>query len=92
MCAVLELVTACSPCFYFVILQGQNLILNMNDHGFVVCAYNRTVAKVDSFLANEAKGVQNMSLYLPQVSQIPLFPFSLSPSLPPFLPLSQAPR
>lgn len=29
----------------------------MNDHGFVVCAYNRTVAKVDNFLANEAKGV-----------------------------------
>ena len=28
----------------------------MNDHGFVVCAYNRTVAKVDHFLANEAKG------------------------------------
>ena len=40
----------------FSILQGQNLILNMNDHGFVVCAYNRTVAKVDHFLANEAKG------------------------------------
>ena len=36
--------------------QGQNIILNMNDHGFVVCAYNRTVAKVDQFLANEAKG------------------------------------
>lgn len=28
-------------------VMGQNLILNMNDHGFVVCAYNRTVAKVD---------------------------------------------
>lgn len=27
-------------------VMGQNLILNMNDHGFVVCAYNRTVAKV----------------------------------------------
>ena len=36
--------------------QGQNIVLNMNDHGFVVCAYNRTVAKVDQFLANEAKG------------------------------------
>lgn len=36
--------------------MGQNLILNMADHGFVVCAYNRTVAKVDDFLANEAKG------------------------------------
>ena len=37
-------------------VMGQNIILNMNDHGFVVCAYNRTVEKVDHFLANEAKG------------------------------------
>ncbi|HEX3797512.1 MAG TPA: decarboxylating NADP(+)-dependent phosphogluconate dehydrogenase [Verrucomicrobiae bacterium] len=37
-------------------VMGQNLILNMNDHGFTVVAYNRTVAKVDEFLANEAKG------------------------------------
>jgi 6-phosphogluconate dehydrogenase len=36
--------------------QGQNLILNMNDKGFVVVAYNRTTSKVDHFLANEAKG------------------------------------
>ncbi|CAO3684264.1 unnamed protein product [Umbelopsis ramanniana] len=28
----------------------------MNDHGFVVCAYNRTTSKVDAFLENEAKG------------------------------------
>ena len=38
--------------------MGQNLILNMNDHGFVVCAFNRTVDKVDRFLANEAKGTK----------------------------------
>ncbi|OWZ53520.1 6-phosphogluconate dehydrogenase, decarboxylating 1 [Cryptococcus neoformans c45] len=37
-------------------VMGQNLILNMNDKGFKVCAYNRTVAKVDHFLENEAKG------------------------------------
>ncbi|KAG2187764.1 hypothetical protein INT44_005454 [Umbelopsis vinacea] len=37
-------------------VMGQNLILNMNDHGFVVCAYNRTTSKVDAFLENEAKG------------------------------------
>jgi len=30
--------------------------LNINDKGFNVVAYNRTTAKVDSFLANEAKG------------------------------------
>ena len=39
-------------------VMGQNLILNMNDHGFVVVAYNRTTDKVDHFLANEAKGTK----------------------------------
>ena len=37
-------------------VMGQNLILNMNDHGFTVVAYNRTTSKVDEFLAKEAKG------------------------------------
>jgi len=36
-------------------VMGQNLILNMNDNGFKVVAYNRTTAKVDDFLKNEAK-------------------------------------
>src|SRR4051795_6922790 len=39
-------------------VMGQNLILNMNDHGFTVVAYNRTVSKVDDFLAKEAKGTK----------------------------------
>ncbi|MPC54492.1 6-phosphogluconate dehydrogenase, decarboxylating [Portunus trituberculatus] len=38
--------------------MGQNLILNMDDHGWVVCAFNRTTEKVDSFLAKEAKGTK----------------------------------
>jgi 6-phosphogluconate dehydrogenase len=38
--------------------MGQNLVLNMNDHGFKVAVYNRTVSKVDDFLGNEAKGTQ----------------------------------
>jgi 6-phosphogluconate dehydrogenase len=37
-------------------VMGQNLILNMNDHGSTVVAFNRTVEKVDQFIANEAKG------------------------------------
>ncbi len=37
-------------------VMGQNLIMNMNDHGFSVVVFNRTVAKVDEFLAKEAKG------------------------------------
>ncbi len=39
-------------------VMGQNLIMNMNDHGFRVVAFNRTASKVDAFLANEAKGSQ----------------------------------
>src|SRR5215207_8378767 len=39
-------------------VMGQNLILNMNDHGFTVVAFNRTVEKVDDFLAKEAKGTK----------------------------------
>src|SRR5271156_866925 len=39
-------------------VMGQNIILNMNDHGYVVCAFNRTTSKVDHFLANEAKGTK----------------------------------
>jgi len=39
-------------------VMGQNLILNMNDHGYTVVAYNRTTDKVDQFLANEAKGTK----------------------------------
>jgi 6-phosphogluconate dehydrogenase len=37
-------------------VMGQNLILNMNDHGYTVVAYNRTTQKVSEFLDNEAKG------------------------------------
>lgn len=39
-------------------VMGQNLILNLNDHGFTVCAYNRTVSKVHDFLAGPAKGTR----------------------------------
>ncbi len=37
-------------------VMGQNLALNMNDHGYTVVAYNRTVSKVDDFLNDQAKG------------------------------------
>lgn len=40
--------------------MGQNLILNIADHGFKVAAFNRTVSKVDHFMANEAKGNANI--------------------------------
>ncbi len=37
-------------------VMGQNLILNMADHGYTVVAYNRTVSKVDEFMNDAAKG------------------------------------
>eukprot|EP00172_Hildenbrandia_rubra_P000993 Plantae.Rhodophyta-Hildenbrandia_rubra.ctg15875.p1 GENE.Plantae.Rhodophyta-Hildenbrandia_rubra.ctg15875~~Plantae.Rhodophyta-Hildenbrandia_rubra.ctg15875.p1 ORF type:complete len:487 (+),score=119.54 Plantae.Rhodophyta-Hildenbrandia_rubra.ctg15875:934-2394(+) len=39
-------------------VMGQNLVLNMNDHGFTVVVHNRTVSKVDKFLGDEAKGTK----------------------------------
>ncbi len=36
-------------------VMGQNLVLNMNDHGYTVAVFNRTVAKVDDFLKGPAK-------------------------------------
>src|SRR5271170_1419744 len=39
-------------------VMGQNIVLNMNDHGYVVAAFNRTTSKVDDFLAHEAKGTK----------------------------------
>ena len=37
-------------------VMGQNLVLNMADHGFNVAAYNRTTSRVDEFLAGPAQG------------------------------------
>ncbi|MGA8939814.1 MAG: decarboxylating NADP(+)-dependent phosphogluconate dehydrogenase [Acidobacteriaceae bacterium] len=39
-------------------VMGQNLVLNMNDHGYKVAVYNRTVSKVDDFINEEAKGTE----------------------------------
>ncbi len=37
-------------------VMGQNLVLNMADHGYWVTVFNRTVAKVDEFLETSARG------------------------------------
>ncbi len=39
-------------------VMGQNLVLNMNDHGYTVVVFNRTVSKVDDFLNSTAKGTK----------------------------------
>ena len=37
-------------------VMGENLVLNMESKGFTVAVFNRTVEKVDSFLAGRGKG------------------------------------
>jgi 6-phosphogluconate dehydrogenase len=37
-------------------VMGENLVLNMESKGFRVTVYNRTIQKVDDFLAGRAKG------------------------------------
>ena len=44
-------------------VMGQNLVLNMNDHGFTVAVFNRTVSKVDEFLDGGAKGTQVIGMH-----------------------------
>jgi 6-phosphogluconate dehydrogenase len=39
-------------------VMGQNLVLNMDDHGFKVAVFNRTVKVVDEFIEGNAKGTK----------------------------------
>ena len=50
-------------------VMGQNLVLNMNDHGFTVAVYNRTYSKVDRFLANEAKGTKVIGTHTVEIGR-----------------------
>ena len=40
-------------------VMGQNLALNMNDHGFKVAVFNRTTSKVDEFLSRSSQREAN---------------------------------
>ncbi|KYQ90926.1 6-phosphogluconate dehydrogenase (decarboxylating) [Tieghemostelium lacteum] len=37
-------------------VMGENLVLNMENHGFTVAVYNRTTSKVDDFVNGRGKG------------------------------------
>ena len=37
-------------------VMGQNLVLNMADHGYHVCVYNRSKKKTDDFIHNRVEG------------------------------------
>jgi len=39
-------------------VMGQNLVLNMDDNGYAVAVFNRTVSKVDDFVNGPAKGTK----------------------------------
>jgi 6-phosphogluconate dehydrogenase len=52
-------------------VMGQNLVLNMNDHGFTVAVFNRTVERVDEFLGREAKGTHVIGAHsLPELAAL----------------------
>ena len=37
-------------------VMGENLVLNMESHGYTVAVYNRTIDKVDNFISGRGKG------------------------------------
>lgn len=39
-------------------VMGQNLVLNMNDHGYAVAVYNRTSSVTDEFISGPAAGTR----------------------------------
>jgi len=39
-------------------VMGQNLVLNMSDHGFTIAVFNRTTSKVDEFIQGPAQGAR----------------------------------
>ncbi len=44
-------------------VMGQNLALNMNDHGYRVAVYNRTRGKTDAFVQGPASGSEIIGTY-----------------------------
>jgi 6-phosphogluconate dehydrogenase len=52
-------------------VMGQNLVLNMNDHGYTVAVFNRTTSKVDEFINDQAKGTKVVGTHsLQQMCQL----------------------
>jgi 6-phosphogluconate dehydrogenase len=47
-------------------VMGENLVLNMESHGFTVAVYNRTTSKVDEFVNGRGKGKKFVGTHSPQ--------------------------
>jgi 6-phosphogluconate dehydrogenase len=61
---------SCDIALIGLAVMGQNLVLNMNDHGYRVAVFNRTVSKVDDFINDEAKGTQVVGAHsIPELIQ-----------------------
>src|SRR5271165_5668688 len=47
-------------------VMGENLVLNMESHGFTVAVFNRTTSRVDAFLEGRAKGKNIIGTHSPR--------------------------
>src|SRR5262245_39339043 len=47
-------------------VMGENLVLNMESHGFTVAVHNRTTSKVDEFLNGRGKGKKFVGAHSPK--------------------------
>ena len=47
-------------------VMGENLVLNMANHGFTVAVYNRTTARVDDFIGGRARGKSIIGTHSPE--------------------------
>ena len=47
-------------------VMGENLVLNMANHGFTVAVYNRTTARVDDFIGGRAQGKSIIGTHSPE--------------------------
>ena len=67
---VQQIMQSCDIGLIGLAVMGQNLVLNMNDHGYRVAVFNRTVSKVDEFLSREAAGTQVVGTHsIPELVQ-----------------------
>ena len=46
-------------------VMGENLVLNMANHGYTVAVYNRTTSRVDEFIAGRAAGKSVLGTHSP---------------------------
>src|SRR5579883_2364136 len=53
-------------------VMGENLVLNMESHGYTVAVYNRTTSKVDDFVNGRGKGKKFVGAHTPKEFVAPI--------------------